>query len=648
MTVEPPTWLRRALPVVVVLPILFAIARALHNDWFPIGDDALLYLRAGDVFTSHNPLLGSWTSASLSVGEHMNNPGPIYSDMVAPFAKLFSPGPGAAIGVGAINILTVFGISAAGRRVGGWSLQRWVLLATAALTWSMGSELLIDIWQSHAMMLPYLLVLILLVGVASGQTNCLPWAIGVVSLVVQTHISHAYILAMLCPVAVISYALTRRGRPHRPMRQVIGSRPAVAVYVTTAVLWALPLYEQFFGTGKGNLGRLLSNAGGGSLQVGGRAALGISANLFTLPNWWSRFSFNSAAPITRVTGTPEAPQLHIGGLPSLALAVGSLALLVALLAALFVYNRRQQRFVQANACLVALTAVVASCLAVSRLTVGAVGFSSHHVRFLWPTAVFVHVVVGWTLIEWLAHRWHADRLVAWATIAATAVFAVAAVPYYAQPAGPVAFYSSMPTLRRVLPELGKLRDLQPVVYDTSNLQLFEPYSSTVMMQLRELGIEFRVEDEGMVRQLGEKRRADGSEPARIFQLQGAPAILERSGACLIVIASDLDATTEQRTSGLAEQLATEIMDGSISFDSAVVGGAEQEDGGASLLAAATSGDRWAARSIVYNGYLGRWYAAGGVIGDRDLTESLALITHYVDTAYAIYRVQAAPCPTPAR
>ena len=79
-----------------VLPIVVAAVRAIAQHWRPIGDNALLYIRVVDVGTKHHPWLGSWTSASLSVGENMNNPGPIYQDLAAPFAKVFSPGPGAA------------------------------------------------------------------------------------------------------------------------------------------------------------------------------------------------------------------------------------------------------------------------------------------------------------------------------------------------------------------------------------------------------------------------------------------------------------------------------------------------------------------------------------------------------------------------
>ena len=60
----------------------------------------------------------------------------------------------------------VVGIAGAARSIGGWAMQRWMLLACAALTWIMGSELLIDIWQAHALLLPFLAYLVLMVGLA--------------------------------------------------------------------------------------------------------------------------------------------------------------------------------------------------------------------------------------------------------------------------------------------------------------------------------------------------------------------------------------------------------------------------------------------------------------------------------------------------
>ena len=76
-TAGPPSHWRWALRLAVLLPIVVAVVRAVANDWFPVGDNALLAIRAADVGTRHHPLLGSWTSASLALGTDVNNPGPL-------------------------------------------------------------------------------------------------------------------------------------------------------------------------------------------------------------------------------------------------------------------------------------------------------------------------------------------------------------------------------------------------------------------------------------------------------------------------------------------------------------------------------------------------------------------------------------------
>lgn len=642
MNNEPRARWRYLLVALATLPIVAAVIRALAHHWFPIGDNALLYVRVQDVLTSHHPWLGSWTSASLSVGENMNNPGPIYADLVAPFAKVFSPGPGAAIGVGTVNILTIVAISAVARRVGGWTLQLWALLAAAALSWSMGSEMLFDIWQAHALLLPFLLLIMLLLGVIDGQTWSIPWALAVISVLVQTHISFAYILAILCPVAAVGYVLRRRARPHLPLREAWRSPVVLWTAVAMLAIWAQTLYEQFFGPGKGNLSRLAGNTGGGSLQVGMGKALGITARLFALAPWWMRSGFSTSVPNTTLTGTPEHPTLEIPGLPGAAFSAVLVLVLAGGLVALALYHRRRGAHLLAAASALAVAAVIGSVLAVSQLTVGRVGFSSHHVRFLWPLAVFVHMVLGWSLVDRLARSERAVRATAWSLAGAMAVFAVAAVPYYAQPQGPVAFYSAMPILRRVMPELEKLRDVQPVLYDVSQVRIFEPFSSTVMMRLQELGIEFRVDDEVMVRQLGEGRRADGSERSRIFQVQGSPALLSNQDVCLIARASELPPDEEGVAVEYADQMAAELAEGTITIDDSVLRGPDAAI--EPVMRAAIAGDYSAAQHIVYEGYLSRWYATGEAQSDRDLTGEFPLVDHYMNTVYAIFSDQSAPCP----
>lgn len=645
MTARQAAWARGAMLAAAILPIVVAIVRALVHHWFPIGDNALLYIRVADVATEHHPWLGSWTSASLSVGENMNNPGPIYQDLAAPFAKLLGPGPGAALGVGSLNILTVVGISIAARRIGGWATEQWALLATVALVWTMGSELLIDIWQAHALLLPFLLLLVLLVGLADGQTWTLPWSLAVASVLVQTHISYAYILAIVWPAAFISYVLVRRGRPHLPWRQALLSRRTAVWSLGLLVLWSQTLIEQFFGPGKGNLSRLAGNAGGGDLQVGLSQALGIGARIYVLPPWWLRSGFSSTVPSTPLTGTPDAPRIEIANLPSTVVAVLALALLLALLVFGVRRHRGTDRHVLGNASLMAAVGVVGSVLAIANLTVGPVGLAAHHVRLLWPLAVFVHA----TALAVIAVEVRAKlpeqlpRATAYALPGVAVVVGALAIPYQAHPQGPVADYATMPTMRRVMPNIAQLADVDPVLYDISNLRPFEPYSSTMMMTMQDMDIEFRVDDEGMVRQLGESRRADGTEPARVFQLQGPQAILYDGDACLVGLASQLSPADEATAITQADQLIDLLLQGS--FGVAESGIAEASEQQVADLSAALAGDRDAARRLVYEGTVSWWYYHGQLDAADDPGPLFPLVDTYLNTAYALYSDQSAPCPS---
>ena len=637
-------WVRRALVAVTCLPIVTAVIRALRHDWFPIGDSALLYVRVADVLTTHHPWLGSWTSASLSVGEHMNNPGPLYDDLIAVFGKVLSPGPAAAIGVASVNIAAVVAMGVVAHRLGGDRVHRWVMLAAAALTWTMGSELLIDIWQAHALLLPFLLLIVLLVGVAADAGWCLPWAVVVASLLVQTHISYAYVLAVLVPVAVVRWWLLRRARPHRPWRDVLRSRRALVWGIVLALVWSQTLIEQVFGTGKGNLSRLASNAGGGTLQVGTSQALGISARLFALPPWWLQSGFSTSVPSTKLDPNAAEPTLVIPDLPGAAISALLLAVIVAVLVAWFVRHRRQPDQLLASAALLAATSVVGSVIAISRLTVGPVGFAAHHVRWIWPLAIFVHVTLVAMLAAWAIARFRVrDRIWQPVVAGASVVFSLAAIPYVAHPEGPVYYYDSMPTLRRVIPHVDELAAVEPVLYDMSNLRPFEPYSATIMMELQHQGIEFRVDDETMVRQLGEGRRADGTERAHVFQLQGEPAVRYEGPACLIVLASDLSDEQQQLALARASAVAGEIADGTIDLSGVVLEGPDVAI--ADVLDAAIAGDVRSAQRIVDGGYLIRWYRSGQAVSERDLTADLELVDRLMLTAFGLFSEQDLPCPS---
>jgi len=398
----PPGWVPWAMRGAVVLPIVVAAIRALVNGWFPVGDSALLAIRAFDVGTSHHPWLGSWTSASLTLGVDVNNPGPLYPDLLAPFmwtiGRAAGVGPAIAVGVATLNAAFALGIGWVGNRLGGWRLERWALVTAAALTWSMGSELLIDIWQPHALLLPFVFLLLLTVGLVDRQWSLVPVWLAVGSLVVQTHIGYVYVVVVLGLLVIgRGLVLIRSSRP--PVATLLRHRITVRSAAVVALAWAQPLIEQLAGEGRGNLARLASNAGGGDITIGAGTAVKLVARVVALPPWWTRPGFEDSVRSTPLTDTPDGPQLFVPGLPSGGLAVLSLVILVTVLATLGRATRQRLRTTVTAGVLVALVGVVTAVATLSVQTVSPVGLGSHHVRWLWPLSLFVQFVGIWALAE---------------------------------------------------------------------------------------------------------------------------------------------------------------------------------------------------------------------------------------------------------
>ncbi len=79
------------------------------------------------------------------------------------------------------------------------------------------------------------------------------------------------------------------------------------------------------------------------------------------------------------------------------------------------------------------------------------------------------------------------------------------------------------------------------------------------MLMQEDGVEFRIDgDEILIRQLGEGRRADGTETTRVFQLQGQPAREYAGPACTVAISSGLDPAQDAAAERLVDQATAEL------------------------------------------------------------------------------------------
>ncbi len=503
-----------------LLPIVVATVRTLVRHWVPIGDDSFFSIRAWDVFTSHPPLLGTWTSASQSVGTDINNPGPLFFDALAVPVRLFGSIDGLAIGSALLNLAAVSGIAVVAYRRGGAVLGSAAMLVTAVMCWAMGSELLYDPWQPHSLLLPFLFFMMATWALSCGDLVMLPWAVGVGSLVVETHLTYAYLVPALGLWGVAGYFLTsRRWAGHERSNAVRKGRRAswwrvVSVTAVVVVLgWAQPVWEQFTGPGDGNITRLVE-----SLSTSHAAPIGFDrgtrlvATVLALPPWWLRPSFNDAfAPAEG--GSHAGPGgIGVASLPSLPLAIGGL-LVIAAIFVICARDARRRRDTEARRAVT--TAAIA--ILVGLYTAGTVprtvfGVAPHQFRWIWPVAAFMTFAAlatyGARVLQLSSGRRAGVLVVSFVGI--TALVAVLNLPTYRAHAGPTADSYAIPVVRDLDSQLGGLKGYGTLLYDFHNVQFAEPYSTAIMAELQRRGVPFVVDVPGLVRQLGENRRYDGT------------------------------------------------------------------------------------------------------------------------------------------
>ena len=254
-----------------LLPVVVAVVRAISRGWMPLSDDALFAVRSFDVFGHHVPLLGTWSSSSLSYGAVLNNPGPLQFDLLVFPVRLFGGSSGVAVGTALINVVVIVGIAIFAVRRGGLVLGTLAMAVTAGLCWTMGSESLFEPWQPVTLLLPFLCFLFLVWSISCGDLAALPVAAGIGSLILQTHLAYAFVVPTLAIWAVAGLVLKlRRDRRDDPDVWPWVRRDALRVAALAAavgvVCWVQPVIDQL--GGQGNLGHLIQNASPPKRTVG--------------------------------------------------------------------------------------------------------------------------------------------------------------------------------------------------------------------------------------------------------------------------------------------------------------------------------------------------------------------------------------------
>lgn len=532
------SWLGPALVVLAVTPIVVATVRTLARGWVVAGDNGLLLLRSQDVGTGDHPLLGTWTSASLTAGRQISNPGPLWFDVLSPFYRLAGPSVGFAIGVMVANVAAIVLAAWAARRAGGETALILVAALSAGLAWSMGSELLFDAWQPHAMILPCWAFLVGAWALSCGDVAVAPWVVGGASLLVQTHLSFVFLIAIVGAASIVAaVVLVARDHPdHGDRRRTLG-RAALLSLVVAAVAWLQPLLDQFFG--EGNLGGLLrSSSGGDGQRIGLGLGSRLAASVIALPPWWGRSGFSTTIVSTGVVSNGGRLDVVEGGVAGPGAAVAALLVTFAVLAAVVVSGWRRRRRSTVAVGALAAVAVFGSLVALTLTPVSQLGISPHQMRWLWPVAALVTLAPLFAIGDWAPAR----RIVTGLATASTILLVVLALPTYAAPEGPTADRDYGPSIAALVDQVEEYRTAEPVVFDTSVLRFAEPYSGPVLAALGRNDVPFRVTDEGMVRQVGAGRRADGTETHRLAILEGAAAEAPPDGATTVAYVDGLDAS----------------------------------------------------------------------------------------------------------
>jgi hypothetical protein len=140
-------------------------------------------------------------------------------------------------------------------------------------------------------------------------------------------------------------------------------------------------------------------------------------------------------------------------------------------------------------------------------------------------------------------------------LAVIVVFSVATVPFHAHDAGPVANRGDIPRIRDLTEQLGVLRGRGTVLFDAGGLYFAEPFTAPVMAGMQRAGVPFVLEEEGLVRQLGERRRFDGQADIRVFVRQGPEALVVPPGVDRVAFRPALDSEELAELVDFEQQLA---------------------------------------------------------------------------------------------
>jgi hypothetical protein len=550
--------------VVLTVGILVHGVTAPLLQWVPSGDDGYWSIMARSVFSDRPPLLGSSSSGGLVAGTGYHHIGPLGFYLLAPFVLVLGS-VGVAVGAAVLNAVAAAGAAAVVRR-GVGELAGWaVLVASALLAFTMGSELLVDPWNPHLVVMSCWAALCCTWAVVSGS----PWAAvpGTLfaSLVLQTHLSFAPLAAVLVVVLVVGVVViavrnataargSTAGRDATSAAALRRWAPLLATVAVGLVSIAPVLIEQFAGAGPGNLSNVIEGGAGQDEPIGLSEGLAALAQPVVPTNW------GPGAWVAQVVPTDEL------AVPWLAVGLGLVLVLVVWLS----WTRLDRR--AAAGPLLALGLLVVSVPVAANVGRRELGVPMTLTRWAWPLVLFAVVVSVISVVGLWRSRTTAptsssaaepstgaSRVLRWCGLGLVLVLSAANLVPRDEGSGAKQQYRTTvnEVLDRAAPTVAELGRPAIVV----NYHPLAAETTVALMDwLDERGVEFGLDDPVALRQAGEHRTLDGTETATVV-LRGGAAALEpappgwRTELLLVPLDAEELRAYRRGTDGLDERLA---------------------------------------------------------------------------------------------
>jgi hypothetical protein len=279
--------------VATILPVWVAAFRVGVRHLVPVGDTAIMALRAPDVLSAHPPLIGMPASSASGVEHIVHFPGAWQLYWLALPVKVLGSTWGTVVAMGALNTIWIVLII--------WLLCRnldpptalWSIACVGAFTWSIGAGMLIDSWPLKMVLVPFLCVAVAAWCTAVGDRVALVVLAVAANYAWLDHLVLALVVPSValigCAGFVASHLRANRADPagrtdrRRRFTRAVGLAGAV-----TFVMW-LPAIVQQVTHSPGNLRLLVTGAEGGPAPIHSMSsAVHVVASLIGRPPFWLR------------------------------------------------------------------------------------------------------------------------------------------------------------------------------------------------------------------------------------------------------------------------------------------------------------------------------------------------------------------------